>query len=246
MLIWGRRHKSVRKDIQDNFVCKACGRAGKSALVVDYDYGHLYWLFRFAKNLQVHRVCDCGASYDVDKQGHQALFSRLGGNPIPAFDRFGGLALVLLVVGGFTYGYLSEAKRDGTGALVSEGQVSAFDIRLGDCFNDDDSQESEEAMEVSALHALPCTEPHDNEVFAVFQLDLDEFPEDDMGDIAFDGCLEYFEGFVGRDYETSSLDLFAIYPTRVSWSQRADREVVCAIYDLELEQLQGSMRDSGV
>ena len=44
-----------------------------------------------------------------------------------------------------------------------------------------------------------------------------------MGDMASDVCLGRFESFVGRDYETSELDIFTMYPTSESWAQK-DRE----------------------
>jgi hypothetical protein len=40
---------------------------------------------------------------------------------------------------------------------------------------------------------------------------------------AFSGCTERFEPFVGLNYDSSSLDIFAIYPTRESWNEQSDR-----------------------
>ena len=78
-------------------------------------------------------------------------------------------------------------------------------------------------------------------------VDLPEFPGDDaMGDIAYEKCMEKFPGFVGRDYESSSLDFYPMYPSSESWSRRDDREVVCAVYDMELEKLTGSVKGKGL
>ena len=60
------------------------------------------------------------------------------------------------------------------------------------------------------------------------------------------GSREKFEAFVGKDYESSQLDIFPIYPTRQSWNELDDREVVCALYDLDLKKLAGTMRGSRV
>ena len=80
------------------------------------------------------------------------------------------------------------------------------------------------------------------EAFAVFDVDVASFPGDDeIADLAFDACLERFEPFVGRDYESSSLDVYALYPTQDSWNHHNDREVVCAVFDMEANKLTGSV-----
>jgi len=65
---------------------------------------------------------------------------------------------------------------------------------------------------------------------------------DAVDELASDGCLERFESFVGRDYESSTLDFFTMYPTRDSWTRLDDRQVICALYDLNLAKLEGSVR----
>ena len=62
-----------------------------------------------------------------------------------------------------------------------------------------------------------------------------------MGELAQESCLEHFDAFVGRDYESSSLDFFTMYPSTESWKQN-DREVVCAVYDMEINKLVGSVQ----
>lgn len=161
--------------------------------------------------------------------------------------RFGGAILSVLFLGIAGYGYFSEAGRDSTGALVSAGEIDAFDIQLGDCFDDDDSSTLDEETEIFGVQGIPCAQPHDNEVFAIFDLKMDKFPGDDrVVDIAYEGCIDRFDSFVGRDYPSSALDVFPLYPTRASWDERGDREVICALYDMELSKLKGSMRGSGI
>jgi hypothetical protein len=99
-------------------------------------------------------------------------------------------------------GVLTQVDRDASGAIVGAGSVDAFEIRVGDCFNDDASNSGDEIESVSGV---PCADPHDNEVYAVFDVALAEYPGDEsMYDVAFDACLDRFEPFVGRDYETSA------------------------------------------
>lgn len=145
------------------------------------------------------------------------------------------------------YNVLTDAERDTDGAIVAGGNVGAFEIRVGDCFNDSSFSADGAGDEVSSIPAVPCGESHDNEVYAVFDVAIAEFPAGDgMFEVAFDGCLQRFEGFVGRSYEASALDIFALYPTRDSWAQLGDREVVCAVYDINAKKLQGSVRGLGL
>ena len=147
---------------------------------------------------------------------------------------------ILIALGFAGYNLLTQADRDGSGAIVDQGSIDAFAVKLGDCFND---PSSDGLSEVSSLHGVPCSEPHDNETFAVFDLGLASFPgEDKIADVAFDACLERFEPFVGRDYESSSLDIYALYPTDASWKHHNDREVVCAVFDMEAKKLTGSVK----
>jgi hypothetical protein len=134
-----------------------------------------------------------------------------------------------------------QADRDSTGAIASEGSVDAFQMRVGDCF-DDGSVFAAEDNEVSSVPGVPCSQPHDNEVYAVFDVSMTSFPGERMGDLAHEACLERFESFVGKDYESSSLDVAALYPTRESWSGQNDREVVCAVYDMQAKKLTGSVK----
>lgn len=121
------------------------------------------------------------------------------------------------------------------------GGGNVFDLAVGDCFDDTTGEE-----EISDVPVVDCAEPHDNEVFHVFDVADGDFPgEDALVQSAEEGCLPAFESYVGRDYATSRLDIFPITPTATSWSS-GDREVICALYDVELVKLEGSMRDSGV
>ena len=157
------------------------------------------------------------------------------------------LIYALIGLGVITYNVSTQADRDGAGAIVSEGKVDAFTIQPGDCFDNTNSLASEETGEVSSLPGVPCSQPHDNEVYAIFDLDQPTFPgSEEISELSFEACLDRFESFVGVDYESSSLDIAALYPSKESWSRHGDREVVCAVYDMNYEKLTGSTRNSGI
>ena len=148
---------------------------------------------------------------------------------------------IVVAVGAIFVRSQMEADRDATGAIVDAGSVDAFQVRVGDCFDDGSAFEGEE---VNSVAGVPCSKPHDNEVYAVFDVAEQSFPGEALAGMAHEGCLERFEGFVGKDYDSSSLDIATMYPSRESWQQQHDREVICAVYDVEAKKLTGSMKDT--
>ena len=125
----------------------------------------------------------------------------------------------------------AQAERDAeTQEIAEAGQQDVFQVAVGDCF-DNEGQVAEDAEGVvSDIPAVPCAEPHDNEIFHLFDLPGEDFPVD-IDTLVDDGCVAQFGPFVGLDYESSALDYFAITPTADTWAE-GDREVICAIYDV--------------
>jgi hypothetical protein len=148
----------------------------------------------------------------------------------------------IAALGFVIYGAVTDVDRDDSGVIVGSGNIDAFKMQVGDCFDDVGSYEDE----INSLPGVPCAEPHDNEAFAVFDLTVASYPGDDeMGVLAYDSCMERFDSFAGTDYESSALDIFPIYPTGESW-QQSDREVVCAVYDMDANKLVGSAKGRGL
>ena len=148
----------------------------------------------------------------------------------------------VVVMAYLAYGAITNADRDDSGAIVGEGNIDAFHMRVGDCFDNSSSFEEE----VSNLPGVPCSQPHDYETFAVFDVAIDSYPsEESMLELAHDSCLERFDPFVGIDYDSSILEIITMYPTDESW-QQDDREIVCALYDMNDEKLVGSTQGSGI
>ena len=123
-------------------------------------------------------------------------------------------------------------------ACGDTGSDSVFNLGVGDCF-DDEGLEGEILFEVPTV---PCSEPHDNEIYYEYSMTESVYPGREATlDAADQRCLQEFEGFVGIDYFESDLDLFSIVPTQESWDD-GDRTVLCALFALDLSQLTGSMR----
>lgn len=111
-------------------------------------------------------------------------------------------------------------------------------MSVGQCFDDQDE------VEISSVPEVDCSEPHDNEVFALIgYTETDVYPgQTAMTDIGTNLCIERFEAYVGLSYAESDLDVFPITPTESSWNEQDDREIICALYALDLSKLTGSMR----
>lgn len=123
----------------------------------------------------------------------------------------------------------------------SEPAGDVFSLAVGDCFDDPGSGEGQ----VSSVPLVDCAEPHDNEVFAVFDLPDGPFPGNaEVQEAADLGCVERFASFVGTDYAVSELFLSSLSPTQASWDGRDDREVICFLYEPGV-RLVGSERGSG-
>jgi len=116
--------------------------------------------------------------------------------------------------------------------------TSVFNLEVGDCFNDDPAASDV----VSDVATVDCAEPHDNEIYFQFSMTESAFPGREATiQAAGNRCLDEFDAFVGKSYETSDLEIFPITPTAESWEQ-GDRIVYCAIYALDLSKLTGTMR----
>jgi hypothetical protein len=157
---------------------------------------------------------------------------------MPNLQSFLKLAPIAAIVVGW-----NVAERNAYGEITEAGSLDAFQLQVGDCYNDQSTYETE----VTRVPGVPCYEPHDNEVYATFDLSMSEYPgEDRVWELAEEGCLERFEPFVGKAYEDSTLDFMTLVPSEGSWKERDDREVICAVYHMELERLTGSVRNSAM
>ncbi len=126
---------------------------------------------------------------------------------------------------------------------VPEGLRS---VRAGQCFwPPRDDPEAEDA----AVWVVDCGTPHRHEVIDVLVYDGPVGDEGRYPGSAFiqewadEQCVARFEPFVGLPWSRSVLDLMMWWPSAASWD-RADREVVCAVFDPTGDYTTGSYRDT--
>jgi hypothetical protein len=146
---------------------------------------------------------------------------------------------LLLVVFAVFLTACGGATRDDAGTITEGGDVDVFTLSVGDCFS------TEATDEVSNVGGVPCTDPHDSEVFALINYDADssaEWPGQEAIDAFSDeGCVAEFEGFIGIPYSESRYYISYLQPTEGSWAN-GDREVVCLVVGEDGEQITGSLR----
>lgn len=135
----------------------------------------------------------------------------------------------------------SSADRDDSGAVVEEGYVSAWSIRVGDCLTDTFANDS---GEFSDANAVPCNEPHVFEAYHSENISGDTFPSD-LGTVADDICYYAFADFVGIKLEETNLTYNALIPTQESWENRDDREVTCIAGMEDGSSITGTLRNAG-
>ena len=130
------------------------------------------------------------------------------------------VAIALVSVGCSGSSVEDDTTRSEGGAITEEGDLGVFRIQVGDCIGGGLSDE------VESVEGVPCNEPHEQEVYHVFDL-----PEGDgsyPGDIsvaeqAESGCTTAFEPFVGLSYEASIYGINTLTPSMDTWDSVGDR-----------------------
>jgi hypothetical protein len=150
----------------------------------------------------------------------------------------GWLIVGLLVVGGGIAGFVFNASRSSTGEITRSGDLTANDLRVGDCFD----LKEPEAEEISDVTAHPCTEAHEYEVFHVGVMAEGPYPGDEgLTTFVVENCGPAFDAYIGKAYADSQLDFSWLYPSSEGWSD-GDRSVQCAAYDPRSSRLTISLK----
>jgi len=154
-------------------------------------------------------------------------------------------ALVVLVVA-TDAGDGGSAERDPDGQVTSPQQASVFEVREGDCVNDDNIFGDDTATVTTDVEVVPCTGAHQLEAYLVTEVADGDFPgTGSVRATAQQRCGDAFAGFVGRTYDRSTLGVYYYVPTQQTWEQASDRAITCLVGDPGVETtgtLQGADR----
>jgi hypothetical protein len=147
--------------------------------------------------------------------------------------------IALVVFGGSV---LFAARRDDSGAITGAGNLSVFDLQVGDCF--DAAFDPNEYTEISEVRAVPCGEPHVYEMYSVAEYPPGEAPsgpDEDYTPWEQENCLGMFASYVGIDYDSSVYYISALVPTDSSWAE-GDNTLMCFLHNEPETALTGSAR----
>src|SRR3954454_18295980 len=122
--------------------------------------------------------------------------------------------LVLGVAAGCTSDSNSDnSTRDENGNITGGGDVGVFQLEVGDCF----TQPAD--GNVTQVSAVPCTQHHDSELFAKFDIaGGDDAPFPGPSSVQHEAqtkCTgDLFTNYVGVDFNTSALQATSLNPTQ--------------------------------
>jgi putative regulator of septum formation/uncharacterized protein DUF4190 len=184
-------------------------------------------------------------------------YPQAGGYPPPlqkpGTNGFAIAALIFGIIGGvllgFIFGFiaLSQTKRTGQNGrglalagiilsamwtigvilaiilLVTTSAIPTTALQPGDCVNN-----LQDSTEVQSLPGVPCTQPHEGEVFAVFELPAGDYPGDAaVGEQITNECVARLSSYSSSaNQHSGNLRLVTIYPLEQDWN-RGNRGVVC-------------------
>ncbi len=102
-----------------------------------------------------------------------------------------------------------------------EGNV--FSLGEGDCFR------SVTETEFADVPIVDCSEPHEHQVYALWNVVGDSLPSQTAMD---EGCFDRFETAIGTSYADSEIYGASLVPTQGSF-EAGDREVICYTFELD-------------
>ena len=123
-------------------------------------------------------------------------------------------------------------------------QGNVFHLKAGDCYNSVPFS-GEYITEVGDVELVKCDEPHEREVYAIFDLPDSSWKGDDyVWEQVYTGCKAGFEEFFGIEPYRVALGIDTIYPLEESWNM-GDRLVICSVYKESYMKVTGSLKGKG-
>lgn len=127
-------------------------------------------------------------------------------------------------------------KRDESGAVVSGGSVSVFEVQVGDCSS---AELKEETVSVAVV---PCIEPHSHEAYFVTEHPDGPYPGATALEVfAEQQCVGAFADYVGTEVAESRFYFTYLFPSVSTWNDKQDRQVVCFVVSRD-ELITGSLK----
>ncbi|MEU8732234.1 DUF4190 domain-containing protein [Streptomyces tendae] len=127
---------------------------------------------------------------------------------------------------------------------AARGEGTAYSLEKGQCFTTPGGSLQGVTYDVDEV---PCTQEHDGEVFAAFDLPDGSYPGDaEITRAADDRCYALQDAYaMDRWALPADVDVYYLTPTSASW-RTGDREITCLFGNTdERDTLTGSLRNDG-
>ncbi|WP_432183638.1 DUF4190 domain-containing protein [Streptomyces tendae] len=127
---------------------------------------------------------------------------------------------------------------------AARGEDTAYSLEKGQCFTTPGGSLQGVTYDVDEV---PCTQEHDGEVFAAFDLPDGSYPGDtEVTRAADDRCYALQDAYaMDRWALPTDVDVYYLTPTSASW-RTGDREITCLFGNTdERDTLTGSLRNDG-
>jgi hypothetical protein len=167
------------------------------------------------------------------------------GAPAPASSRRGRrLLLILFVVtsavavaaAAVTVVLVTQRSRQAH-AAARPLRATVFRLHPGQCFNSLPNG-------IGGAHAVPCTQPHDGEIYAGFRVAGPSWPgATALGERARQGCQSRLSGYLNPQLDPTGLAESYAYPNKGAWAAGV-HSVICEIRSTQ-GKMTGSVRASG-
>lgn len=142
-------------------------------------------------------------------------------------------------------GGASEAEDASETGGASEGEnQDVMDVRVGDCFNEEEMNTALLGEEITGIPVIDCSEPHDSEFFHSEILPEGDYPGDEeIENTAIETCEgSAFTDFIGLEWYDSEFFAGYLYPVAEGWAM-GDREILC--YVISDPSTTGTLEASG-
>lgn len=137
-------------------------------------------------------------------------------------------AVVLVIIGGFVAFHVATthtAQRGSSGTVSQAGSMQAADLKVGDCFDNPTADSN-----IESITAIPCTQPHDSQVFAEPPVTESSYPGDTtLSSEASDDCNDSSTQSTISSDAPQSLEVSALYAQDEESFDNGNNYITCFI-----------------
>jgi hypothetical protein len=144
-----------------------------------------------------------------------------------------GMAIAGLILSGLwlvgiialiAIGVTASPQRSAAGQVTRAGTTSVYSLRTGDCLQNPGTR-----LGILTVRVVPCDQPHNTQVFAVFTVAGSGYPGTAaLQRQAATGCHTRIAGSINRSLITNSMTLQYLYPESQSWAD-GHRSITCLV-----------------